>query len=500
MVKRKSPYPYCRPSHVPSCGSKWQAKYWRAQHEQSLKREAALKAQVEALEATVRDLNQRLYGRKSEKSVGPDQTGRSKPTSARPRAPRALTFAATAPGATRLLRRASALRAKQSQFLDDQLHDAVRRPAAVRIGIDVGQHDDRRVPGGVIGHKARKARQVAVVTDQAEEVGDVEPILGGRRGADGHPLEALGLRGGTQQRTGGQGPGPNVEVLQRRDGGPRTPGPGGARVGHIVAADGRGVTRRRHGADVGPEHVAARVRTGDRRGGGQARVVEFEGREDPVRECLCQRVSGERLDEPAEEHAVRVRVVEIRPGREVRRPREADRQQLLRRPDSLRVRVERRVERRVLAVVVEPARHVEELPDRDGVAVGDAGQVTRDRIVQPEPALVHKLEDHRAREGLGDAPDPHMLVDLHRFVLRDVPYAEGLGPAAAVGGVDRDDQAWDAQLAHRRRHERLEPFRAARRRRGRVHGLGAHAGAGEGEDQEQRRAQPEDGAREITTS
>ena len=63
----------------------WQAKYWRAQHAQSLKREAALKAQVEALEATVRDLNQRLYGTKSEKSVGPDQAGRSKPTSARPR-------------------------------------------------------------------------------------------------------------------------------------------------------------------------------------------------------------------------------------------------------------------------------------------------------------------------------------------------------------------------------------------------------------------------------
>jgi transposase len=63
----------------------WQAKDWRAQHEQSLKREAALTAQVEALEATVRDLNQRLYGPKSEQSVGPDQAGRSKPTSARPR-------------------------------------------------------------------------------------------------------------------------------------------------------------------------------------------------------------------------------------------------------------------------------------------------------------------------------------------------------------------------------------------------------------------------------
>src|SRR6266478_2540718 len=63
----------------------WQAKYWRAQHEQSLKREAALKAQVEALEATVRDLNQRLYGTKSEQSVGPDQTSLPKPATPRNR-------------------------------------------------------------------------------------------------------------------------------------------------------------------------------------------------------------------------------------------------------------------------------------------------------------------------------------------------------------------------------------------------------------------------------
>jgi transposase len=64
---------------------KWQAQYWRAQHERSLKREAALKAQVEALEATVRDLNQRLYGTKSAKSAGPDQAGSCKLTSAHPR-------------------------------------------------------------------------------------------------------------------------------------------------------------------------------------------------------------------------------------------------------------------------------------------------------------------------------------------------------------------------------------------------------------------------------
>ena len=49
---------------------KWEANYWRAQHARLVQREAALKAQVEALAAQVRDLNQRLYGTKSEKSAG----------------------------------------------------------------------------------------------------------------------------------------------------------------------------------------------------------------------------------------------------------------------------------------------------------------------------------------------------------------------------------------------------------------------------------------------
>ena len=64
---------------------KWKANYWQAQHQQSLKREAALKAQVAAHEATIRDLKQRLYGKKSEKSTGPDRAGESKPASARKR-------------------------------------------------------------------------------------------------------------------------------------------------------------------------------------------------------------------------------------------------------------------------------------------------------------------------------------------------------------------------------------------------------------------------------
>jgi transposase len=62
---------------------KWEAHSWRRQHERLVAREAALKAEVEALQATIRALNQRLYGAKSEKSAGPDDAEESK--LARPR-------------------------------------------------------------------------------------------------------------------------------------------------------------------------------------------------------------------------------------------------------------------------------------------------------------------------------------------------------------------------------------------------------------------------------
>jgi hypothetical protein len=64
----------------------WQANYWRAQYEQLLEREAALKAAVEAQQATIRDLTQRLYGTKSEKATRPHHDWRphvSQPPEAR---------------------------------------------------------------------------------------------------------------------------------------------------------------------------------------------------------------------------------------------------------------------------------------------------------------------------------------------------------------------------------------------------------------------------------
>jgi transposase len=64
---------------------KWKANYWQAQYERLVEREAALKADVEALQATIRDLTQRLYGAKSEQAAGPDSAGASQATSPRKR-------------------------------------------------------------------------------------------------------------------------------------------------------------------------------------------------------------------------------------------------------------------------------------------------------------------------------------------------------------------------------------------------------------------------------
>ena len=61
----------------------WQANYWRAQYEQLMEREAALKAEIEAYQATIRDLTQRLYGTKSEKATRLNTAGA--PLAASPR-------------------------------------------------------------------------------------------------------------------------------------------------------------------------------------------------------------------------------------------------------------------------------------------------------------------------------------------------------------------------------------------------------------------------------
>lgn len=49
---------------------KWSANYWKAQHGRAIEREAVLKEELKQSQAKIRDLNQRLYGKKSERSKG----------------------------------------------------------------------------------------------------------------------------------------------------------------------------------------------------------------------------------------------------------------------------------------------------------------------------------------------------------------------------------------------------------------------------------------------
>jgi len=64
---------------------KWNSRYWQRQHERAIVREAALKLQLEQAEATIRDLKQRLYGKKNEKTSLPSEAQAVDPKAPRPR-------------------------------------------------------------------------------------------------------------------------------------------------------------------------------------------------------------------------------------------------------------------------------------------------------------------------------------------------------------------------------------------------------------------------------
>ena len=64
---------------------KWDSRYWRRQHDRSLAREAALKQEIERLQALNRDLKQRLYGKSSEKTVTTSEAQADEGKSSRPR-------------------------------------------------------------------------------------------------------------------------------------------------------------------------------------------------------------------------------------------------------------------------------------------------------------------------------------------------------------------------------------------------------------------------------
>ena len=54
-------------THQEYIALKWKSTYWEIQHARACKREDALKEEIKKNEALIRDLKQRLYGKKSEK-------------------------------------------------------------------------------------------------------------------------------------------------------------------------------------------------------------------------------------------------------------------------------------------------------------------------------------------------------------------------------------------------------------------------------------------------
>jgi transposase len=68
---------------------KWNSRYWRRQHDRAIAREALLKQENEHLQAVIRDLKQRLYGKRSEKTATQTeaQTNESQASRSRGQAP-----------------------------------------------------------------------------------------------------------------------------------------------------------------------------------------------------------------------------------------------------------------------------------------------------------------------------------------------------------------------------------------------------------------------------
>ena len=64
---------------------KWDSRYWRRQHDRAIAREAVLKQENERLQAVIRDLKQRLYGKRSEKTVTQSEAQTNEGKSLRPR-------------------------------------------------------------------------------------------------------------------------------------------------------------------------------------------------------------------------------------------------------------------------------------------------------------------------------------------------------------------------------------------------------------------------------
>ncbi|GAA3478072.1 hypothetical protein GCM10018966_026020 [Streptomyces yanii] len=131
----------------------------------------------------------------------------------------------------------------------------------------------------------------------------------------------------------------------------------------------------------------------------------MEGVDQTRLHFVLDRVTGDLMNDLAEDDVVGARVAEAAPRCEVRR-------MLYAQGDELRGGVGGAgVEVRSLKVIVESAGVVEQLPHGDLVGVRYRfRQEPRDRLVECELVLRDQLQYHRGHEGLGYGSDPELVV------------------------------------------------------------------------------------------
>src|SRR5215203_210836 len=135
-------------------------------------------------------------------------------------------------------------------------------------------------------------------------------------------------------------------------------------------------------------------------------------------------------------------------GGEVRLVLEADLEQFLWLPRLVELRIERPVEVLIFSIVEETAGHVQELADGDVLSVRYLGLVVADRVVEPQLALVHQLQNDRPGKRLGVAADAKVVVGRDRGIVSQVRGPEGLAPRALPRDFDVDERPGNPQLGH----------------------------------------------------
>jgi len=116
-----------------------------------------------------------------------------------------------------------------------------------------------------------------------------------------------------------------------------------------------------------------------------------------------------------------------------------------------------------VGVAVDPAAHLRQLADRDVVPVGDdARQVLRDRILETHLAAIDQLQDAGDHEGLRDAADALIAVDIQRRLGLDAADPDALLVELPVAAPHADDDPGDLGLADVGRDRLRQPGAAER--------------------------------------